>query len=128
MANQTVTSRDVARLAGVSQATVSAVINNTRFVSPDTRVRVEKAIARLNFRPNALARSLKMRTTRVIGLVLPTLISPWWSSVVGFIDRTALARGYSIMLAQTDNDPARELRLIQALIGQQVAGFIMVPS
>jgi LacI family transcriptional regulator len=128
MAQRAITSRDVARTAGVSQATVSAVLNGTRFVSDETRSRVEDAIAQLDYRPNALARSLKTQASRLIGLVLPTLVSPWWSGVVNAIDKTALAHGYSIILAQTENDPLRELQLVRTLLEHRVVGFIMVPS
>jgi LacI family transcriptional regulator len=128
MAQRAITSRDVARTAGVSQATVSAVLNGTRFVTDETRSRVEAAIAQLNYRPNALARSLKTQASRLIGLVLPTLVSPWWSGVVGAIDKAALAEGFSIILAQTENDPAREVQIMRTLLEHQVVGFIVVPS
>jgi LacI family transcriptional regulator len=128
MSQRAITSRDVARTAGVSQATVSAVLNGTRFVSDETRNRVEAAIAQLNYRPNALARSLKTQASRLIGLVLPTLVSPWWSGVVGAIDKAALAEGYSIILAQTENDAAREVQIMRTLLEHQVVGFIVVPS
>jgi len=121
-------SRDVARYAGVSQATVSAVINKSRFVTEETRERVVQAIAELGYRPNAIARSLKTQSSQVIGVIIPSLASHWWASLVRTIDEAANAQGYRIFLAQTVDDPTREVRCVEEMVDHRVAGLILVPS
>ncbi len=92
-------SDDVARLAGVSRATVSAVVNGNKFVSDDLRERVERAIAQLGYRPDGIARSLKSSRTATIGLVIPSIESHFWAPVVRGAEAVLSESGYRLVLA-----------------------------
>jgi len=102
------TIRDVARNAGVSIATVSAVINNTVPVSPASRQRVLQAIAELQYEPHRGARSLKMGVAQTIGLVISDVTNPFFSAVAGTVERELNARGHALFLCNSDEDPAKE--------------------
>ena len=101
-----VTSKDVAKQAGVSIATVSHVINETRFVSDETRQKVLDAIMRLNYSPNAVARSLVTSFTHTIGLVISEITNPFFPAVVRGIEDEILGYRYNFILCNTDEDPA----------------------
>jgi DNA-binding LacI/PurR family transcriptional regulator len=109
-----VTSRDVARLAGVSQSTVSYVMSGRRSISPETRRRVESAIAELAFQPNAGARALKSQRTRVIGLVVPFGPDADTSGLLPFIEtiaHCAREQDHDILLVTRDEGSAGLTRL-----------------
>jgi len=122
------TLRDVARKAGVSIGSASAVINNTAPVSPEMRERVLRAVDELGYVPDAVARSLKMGRTRTIGLVLPDITNPHFAGLAGAIERFCEATGYVVLLCITSDDPAKELRYLQLLRTQRVDGLILVPG
>lgn len=120
------TRADVARLAGVSTAVVSYVINNgPRGVSPHTRERVEWAIEQLEYRPNPSARALKTGTTGLIGVVVPETLNAYFAEFIEAIDAAARDRGSSIMLGITHEDPDREASLLGSLVDQGVDGLII---
>ena len=122
------TIREVAESAGVSYATVSHVINNTRFVSQETRERVEAAMTALNYRPNALARSLRQGKTNTIGLVLPDSANPFFAEISRSIEDEAFKRGYSVFLCNTELDTQRELFYVDVMSKKQVDGIIFVAA
>ena len=122
------TIREVAESAGVSYATVSHVINNTRLVSPETRERVLAAMDALNYRPNALARSLRQGKTNTIGLVLPDSANPFFAEISRFIEDEAFKKGYSVFLCNTESDTQRELFYVDVLSKKQVDGIIFVAA
>src|SRR5919112_3419415 len=99
--------RDVARAAGVSTATVSHVINNTRFVSEEVRARVLAAVERCGYYPNAHARSLASGRSRTLGLVVSDLSNPFFPELVKAIEAAAFERGFDLILSNTNYDPAR---------------------
>lgn len=121
------TSHDVSARAGVSRATVSAVVNRTRFVSPELRERVEQAIRELNYEPNAVARSLKTNRTLSIGLILPTLYSPFAAPLETAIERVLTAAGYSLILCSSNEDEACEADMLQVMARKRVDGLLLVP-
>ena len=123
-----VTIREVAESAGVSYATVSHVINNTRVVSQETRERVLAAMAALNYRPNALARSLRQGKTNTIGLVLPDSANPFFAEISRGIEDEAFKKGYSVFLCNTELDMQRELFYVDVLSKKQVDGIIFVAA
>ena len=82
--------RDVAHLAGVSLSTVSRVINSSAFVKPQTARRVEEAIKKLNYKPNLMASGLKSKSSRLIGVVIPTLSLPTFVSLIQNVSSTAI--------------------------------------
>jgi LacI family transcriptional regulator len=122
------TIREVAESAGVSYATVSHVINNTRLVSPETRERVLAAMAALNYRPNALARSLRQGKTNTIGLVLPDSANPFFAEISRSIEDETFRKGYSVFLCNTELDTQRELFYVDVLSKKQVDGIIFIAA
>jgi LacI family transcriptional regulator len=122
------TIRQVADKAGVSATTVSHVINNTRFVSEVLRERVQRAMTELNYRPNALARSLRLGETHTLGLILPDSANPFFAEIGHAIEAAAFERGYSVILCNTENDPTKELLYTNVLENRQVDGMIFVAA
>jgi LacI family transcriptional regulator len=121
-------SKDVARQAGVSIATVSHVINGTRFVSDETRQKVLEAIDALNYRPNAVARGLATNYTRKIGLVISEIANPFFTAAARGIEDAILDYRYSIILCNTDENPEREEDALELLATQQIDGLIIAPT
>jgi len=120
------TIRDVARLAGVSIATVSNVLNGGRQVRPEVRVVVLSAVRELGYIPNRLARSLRSRRTQTLGLIVPDITNPFFSGLVKAIEQTARARGYQVLLSSSEEDAQIEYDL--ALASRQVDGMIVIPT
>ncbi len=123
-----VTIAEVARRAGVSTATVSHVINSTRFVSEETRERVNQAIGALGYAPSAVARSLVTNISQIIGVVISDITNPFFPAMVRGIEDTTLAYRYQMLVANTDEEPAREEELVQLLTRQRVDGLIIAPT
>ncbi len=122
------TIREVAQAAGVSYATVSHVLNNTRFVSPETRERVVAAMNELDYRPNALARSLRSGKTNTLGLILPDSSNPFFAEIGRSIEDAAFELGYNLFLCNTEGDVERERVYVDALSKKQVDGIIFVAA
>jgi LacI family transcriptional regulator len=123
-----VTIREVAKLAEVSSATVSAVINGNKYVSPTLANRVEQAIAKLDYRPNWVARSLKIRATKTIGLVFTNITSAVWPPLVRSVQKTAQQAGFDTFLIPTDEDERREKTSLNYLLSKRVDGIIITPA
>jgi LacI family transcriptional regulator len=121
-------SKDVAKHAGVSIATVSHVINQTRFVSDKTRQKVLDAIEALSYRPNAVARGLATNSTRKIGLVISEIRNPFFTAAARGIEDETLNSRYNIILCNTDEDPEREEENLRLLATQQIDGLIITPT
>jgi len=128
MIDPQVTIRDVAKLAGVAPITVSRVVNNLPGVSPDTRDRVHKAIAELNYVPNAMAKSLRSQQSRTIALVLTDITNPFWTTVARGVEDTTARRGYNVIFCNTDEDLEKEAKYINILLQRRVDGLIIAPS
>jgi LacI family transcriptional regulator len=120
------TMRDVANRAGVSPSTVSHVINNTRFVDPQTRERVVTAIDALGYRPNSVARSLRQRQTHTIGLVVPDSSSAFFAGVSRAVEDAGFNAGYSVILGNSDSSQVKERTYINVLLSKQVDGLILM--
>jgi DNA-binding LacI/PurR family transcriptional regulator len=116
---------DVAERAGVSKSTVSNVIRGTAMVAEETRLRVEKAIAETGYHPNAIARSLKARTSSAIGIVVPDLTNPFYAQLAVGVERAANALGYAVLTANTECLPASEEQAARAWIERRVDGVII---
>lgn len=119
---------EVAKRAGVSIATVSYVIRSTRRVSPSVEERVREAIRELNYVPNEIARSLKVRQTRMLGMVVPDITNPFFPEVIRGAEDAALHRGYFLVTANTDEQLARERRIISALRSYRVDGILLASA
>lgn len=122
------TIREVAEHAQVSVTTVSHVINNTRFVSEAVRERVQHAMRELGYRPNSLARSLRRGETRTLGLVLPDSANPYFAEMARAVENAAFAQGYSVIISNTDDDPAKEMHYVAVLTAKQVDGIIFIAT
>ncbi|GAA3908946.1 MULTISPECIES: ribose operon transcriptional repressor RbsR [Gibbsiella] len=120
------TMKDVARLAGVSTSTVSHVINNNRFVSDGVRNKVMAAVEQLNYAPSALARSLKIKQTRTIGMLVTSSNNPFYAEVVRGVERSCYERGYSLILCNTEEDMARMHRSMETLLQKRVDGLLLM--
>lgn len=120
--------QDVARRAGVGAATVSRVINGGLNVSPATFAAVSAVIRELGYQPNHAARSLKGAKTKTIGLVIPSVADPFFSSAAAAIEDVAHTHGSLVLLATSNNDPAHEREQMTTLIRRRVDGLILVPS
>ncbi|OFW78764.1 MAG: catabolite control protein A [Alicyclobacillus sp. RIFOXYA1_FULL_53_8] len=120
----TVTIYDVAREAKVSMATVSRVLNGTAVVKEETKKRVVEAIAKLSYRPNAVARGLASKKTRTIGVVVPDVSAAFVAEVVRGIEDIATMYDYHIILTNSDSQLAREVDLVGTMWEKQVDGLI----
>ena len=125
---QRVTMTDVAQAAGVSLMTVSRVVNHKDDVSPDTRQRVQDIIHNLGYRPSSIARGLVTQRTGTLGLVVPDIDNPFFSGIVRGAEDEAYARDYSVLLANTSEDPEREIAVLESLEEKQVDGVILCSS
>ncbi len=121
------TIKDVAQSAGVSISTVSLTFANPERVSPDTAQRIWKAADLLGYRPNPLAQSLKRGRSRMIGVLVGDISSPFFGRLLKSVEKRALERGYLMIVADTDGDPARELELLDQFTAQRIAGLMISP-
>ncbi len=120
-----VTIADVARLAGVSAMTVSRVINAKSGVRDSTRLRVERAIAQLEFQPSQAARTLTTRRSRTLGLLVPDITNPFFPDIVRGAEDVAWERGYLVSLANTVEDGDRELAALRHFGAHGVDGLLL---
>ena len=116
---------DVARRAGVSKSTVSNVIRGAALVAESTRLRVERAIADTGYHPNAIARALKARTSKAIGIVVPDLTNLFYAGLAVGVERAANALGYAVLATHTECSAATEAETGRALIERQVDGVVI---
>lgn len=119
-----ITIEDVAKLAGVSKATVSKVLNNTAKISVGLRKQVEEVAQKLRYRPSQIARSLKNKRTRSIGLVLPSVTDPFFAEIVRGVYKLVAEKGYMIILCDSAEDIQTEFSYIQLLEDVWVDGII----
>lgn len=122
------TIKDVAKLAGVSSTTVSHVINKTRFVAEDTSKAVWDAIQQLNYSPSAVARSLKVNTTKSIGMIITTSEAPYFAEIVLAVEEHCYQQGYSLFLCNTQNEPEKIQNHLDMLIKKRVDGVLVMCS
>lgn len=120
--------KDVAREAGVSTATVSHVLNNSRFVSAETRARVLGAVERCNYYPNAHARSLASGRSQMLGLLISDITNPFFPELVKAIEAAAFERGYDVVLSNTNYEQGRAAHYVRRLIERKVAGVALMTS
>jgi LacI family transcriptional regulator len=122
------TIKDIARRAGVSTATVSNVINGTRYVSPELHERVTSAVLELDYRPNAVAKSLRKKRTSTIGLIVPDNSNPFFAEVAKGVEDAGYESGVSVILCNSDGSFDRECRYLQVLADKQVDGVIFIAT
>jgi DNA-binding LacI/PurR family transcriptional regulator len=117
---------DIADEAGVSISTVSRVLTGSAPVREETRMRVEQAIGKFDFQPNALARGLALKETKTIGFILPDINNPFFSSVFREAEEHALKKGYTMLLCNSMDNQALESGIMQTLVEKQVDGIIFM--
>jgi LacI family transcriptional regulator len=120
------TINDVAKEAGVSITTVSRVMNDNYPVKQETKEKVQRAIKKLNFRPNQMARSLINKKTSVIGILVPGLTNMFFTTIVEHIEKHIKKAGYSINLCNTVGSYKEEKNLVDKLLQRQVDGIIVI--
>ena len=119
---------DVAKLAGVSTATVSRVLNNSGVVRTETRVRVLEAVQDLNYYPNAHARALAGKSSRALGLIVSNLENPFFLDIFRVLEQEAHANGYEVLVANTSYDPQWLRSSVHTMLERRVAGLALVVS
>ena len=121
------TIKDVAKAAGVSVATVSAVVNDSAFVSPGLRARVTAAVAHLSYTPMLAARTLKHGRSQLIGLVVSDLANPFFARIVCAAEAAVAAWGYSLVVFNSDEKPDNERRILDRIRMLSCDGILLVP-
>jgi LacI family transcriptional regulator len=121
------TIKDVAKAAGVSTATVSAVVNESAFVSPELRARVAAAVASLDYAPSSAARNLKRGRTQLIALVVSDLANPFFARVVLAAEAAVAAWGYALVVFNSDEKPDNERRILARIRTLSCDGILLVP-
>ena len=123
-----VTISDVAKLAGVSTATVSHTINNTRYVSSETKEKVYQAIAELGYTPDASARSFRTGKKKTIGFIVPDISNKFFATMIESVENDLSSRGYHLIIANTKEDMDREETNIRLLTAGLVDGLLIAST
>lgn len=118
------TIKDVAKLAGVSTATVSNVLTGRKVVSEELKKRVSDAMKQLEYKPNSIARSLKTNLSYTIGVIAPDILNPFFAEVLKNIGYEANMRNYQIVMHDSGEDPERERKLLRLLLDNKMDGII----
>src|SRR5436190_12131072 len=124
----TFTMKRVAAELGVSITTVSKVLNNQPDIGPATRARVLKKVDELGYRPNAVARSLTLRRTNTLGVVIPDLMHSFFVEIVAGLESVMSARGYALLLCSSGEDASKERKELEALKQRQVDGLVFASA
>ena len=119
------TMRDVARLAGVSTSTVSAVINDSVPVSPKRKKKVLEAMAALDYHPDEVARSLKKGRTKAVGVIVPDITNAFYPEVIRGVEESARQHGYAVLLCDSTENPANENEHLDTLFSRRVDGVLL---
>ena len=122
------TIKDIAKSAGVSVATVSHVINKTRFVSQELREKVLKTVKEFDYQPDHMAGSLRRKRTKTIGLIIPDNSNPLYAELATGIEDTLFKYDFMLMLCNSEHDLTKELKYINALRSKRADGMIIIPA
>ncbi|MDI3548005.1 MAG: LacI family transcriptional regulator [Halanaerobiales bacterium] len=120
------TLKDIARMVGVAESTVSRAINNKPGVGEETRRKIMKIVKEYNFKPNQLARGLAKKETRIIALLLSDLATPGYTEIIKSIEEVANRAGYQVILCNTANDIDKEKAYLELVARNRVDGAIIV--
>lgn len=118
--------KDIARLAKVAPSTVSRVLNHSGYVSAEIRARVEKVVAETGYVPNSIAKSLKAKKSRTIGIIIPKIASFSIASVIEAVTRECEEAGYEVLLANTNLRVEKELSFLKTFAHRQIDGVVMM--
>ncbi len=122
------TMNDVARIAGVGTVTVSRVLNGASHVSEETAARVYRAINKLGYRPNEMARALRGLKSRTIGVIIPNLYDPFFATCAHAINTVAREHQYSVIIATSNDDADAEHEEAQLMLRRHVEGLVVIPA
>ncbi|MFN2278365.1 MAG: LacI family DNA-binding transcriptional regulator [Candidatus Promineifilaceae bacterium] len=122
------TIRDVAKRAGVASMTVSRVINDSGYVSDETRAKVEAAIIELGYVPNMLGPSLRFNQTKTLALVITDITNPFWTTVARGVEDAANEEAYSVILCNTDESLEKQEQYVDMLLKRRIDGILFVPA
>lgn len=120
--------KDVAKLAGVSSATVSRVLRNSPNVRQEMRDRVMDAVRELNYRPNRVARSLRVQQSNIIGLAVTDIENNFFTTIARAVEDVAFENEFALFLCNTDETPERERLYLDLMRAEHVAGMIIAPT
>lgn len=123
-----ITIKDVAKLAGVSKATVSRVLNNSKYVSPEVHERVVKVIEETGYKPSSIARSLVSKETKLVGLLIPDVSNPFYSELVKGMVEVANKYNYNILLCNSFFHVDKEVEFLRILLEKEVDGIIFMTN
>lgn len=119
------TIKDVAAEAGLSVGTVSRILNNRGYISPKAREKVENAMRKLKYQPNEIARSLSQSNSSMVGIIIPTLLNPYFSTLFKYLDDELDARGMQPLIFISDEDDDKEIRFLDKCKKNRVSGIIL---
>lgn len=119
--------QDVAKAAGVSVATVSRVLSGSRNVAPELSARVLQAQEQLGYRPNLLASGLRRQRTDTVGMVVPQVSNPYFSTLMGAVSRRLQRNGKTVLLVDAEDDPVTEAEGLHRLLDRSIDGLFTVP-
>lgn len=122
------TIQDVAKKAGVAPMTVSRVINQSGYASAEVRARVLAAVEELGYMPNTLARSLRIRRTHTLALILTDITNPFFTTLARGVEDAASKAGYTVFFGNSDESEEKEMRYLETILQKQVDGIILVPA
>ncbi|MGI6113696.1 MAG: LacI family DNA-binding transcriptional regulator [Mahellales bacterium] len=117
--------KDIAEYLNVSVSTVSRVVNNKSYVDPQTREKVLSALEKFNYHPNEIARSLKNKTSKAIGIIVPDITNNFFSTVIKGIEQITRQHEYSVILCNSDENQEREEEYVQLLLQKQVSALVI---
>jgi len=116
--------REIAKRAGVGIATVSRYMNNTGYVSDEVKLKIQKEIDRSGYTPNELARAIFTKNSKTIGLMIPNITNPFFNQIATVIEEYSNKLGYTLFLCNTEDNKEKELKYLEVLKGNRVAGII----
>ncbi|WP_026702145.1 LacI family DNA-binding transcriptional regulator [Salibacterium aidingense] len=122
------TIKDVAKLADVSVATVSRVLNNNGYVNEDTKKKVVEAMEELKYKPNSVARSLFKKESNTVGLIVPDIMNPFFPELARVVEDIMNDHGYTIILCNSDENPEKEAHYLDVLKRKYVDGVLIVTN
>lgn len=125
MFNKPVTIKDIAKILGFSASTVSRALKDHPDISEETKEKVMRLAEQLNYKPNAIALSLRNRKTNIIGIVIPQIVHHFFSLVISGIEAYARKKGYNVLISQSNENYDIEIRNIQTMISSRVDGILI---
>ena len=123
-----ITIRDIAEKLNISESTVSRALADNHRISDKTKAKVKELAKELNYRPNLIAKSLKIKTTKTIGLIIDDITNPFYPEIVKGCEQAANKNGLNIILCNSDYDSAKEIFYLNILLNKRVDGILMMPA